>query len=360
MTVDEYNPINTAANFLLMHSDARSAAMGNLSAATSPDLHSQFTNHAKYVEIENKFGAAFSYTPWLSSIVPDVNISSTEGFVKVYKDMTVSFGMIYYSLGNFEITDNEGYKLNDFRPNEYAFSGSFAMPLSENLFAGIGFRYICSNLTDNLSALNGFTFYNSTSIAADISVYYRKDLNLIGNGELAFGTNISNIGQKMQFSGGAEEKFLPTNFKLGGIFAQEIDADNKISVGIDVNKLLVPSTPDYDTDGTIISGKDPNVSVSKGIFQSFNDAPNGFSEELHEFAVSYGFEYLFSQKFAIRAGYSQQHETKGNNKYLTTGLGLNLDFLDIDFSYIIADKQTNPLANTIRISLGFKVGQMEN
>lgn len=350
---DDYNPIHTAAGFLTIAPDARAAGMGNIGVATSPDVNSLYWNTAKYALSQYKYGATVSYIPWLRNLVPDVNITVLNAYTKFLGDKVLAFGLQYYSMGSFSATDENGFKLQDYYPNEFAASLAYAMPLGANMSAGITFKYIKSSFPSDFAS-NQLKFQSAKSFAADISFFYNQTL---GVGDISAGLCISNIGSKMSYIEGAEERFLPTNLKFGTAFSQAVDGNNVFVLGLDINKLLVPTPPEYDGQGiapeNIVAGKDPNVSVSKGIFQSFSDAPGGSSEEFHEFSLSVGLEYWYKQTFALRFGYKGQHETKGNEKYLTTGLGIKLENWSLDFSYLIGDENKNPLANTMHFTASF-------
>ena len=231
------------------------------------------------------------------------------------------------------------------------------MLFSDNLSGGIALKYIYSNLTGGITS-GGSDTHAGNAVAGDISIYYTKDLKIADkNSNLSLGVNVSNIGNKVSYTDDSESNFLPTNIRLGAALNYEFDEYNSLTVAVDINKLLVPTPPQYDGQGTavenITKGKDPNVSVAVGMWQSFSDAPGGTSEEFNELTYSFGLEYWYNQRFALRAGYFHEHATKGNRKYFTAGLGLKLNVFQLDFAYLIPTQQRNPLENTLRFSLAF-------
>lgn len=356
------NTITTSVPFLIIAPDSRAGAMGDAGVATTPDANSQHWNPAKYAFIEKDMGVSISYTPWLRNLVDDINLAYITGYKRIDKSQTVSASLLYFSLGNITFTDETGSSLGDYKPNEFAVDGAYSRLLSDNFSASIAMRFIYSNLTSGQYAGNTAT-KPGTAVAADLSAYYRNKIKI---GELAFGMNISNIGSRISYTTEDEKDFIPINLRLGGALTAEIDDYNKIMITADVNKLLVPTTPIYDGDGTepenILFGKDPNVSVPVGMFQSFADAPGNkddgsqvFREEMSEFNYAIGMEYWYSNQFAIRAGYFNEHENKGNRKFYTIGLGLKLNVFALDFAYLVPSKggQSNPLANTLRFTLTF-------
>jgi hypothetical protein len=234
---------------------------------------------------------------------------------------------------------------------------------NENLSGGIAFRFIYSNLTGGFTS-GGTETKPGTSFAADISGYYQKEITISDkDGMLAFGLNFSNIGSKMSYTDASEPDYIPMNMRLGTSGTIELDNYNKLTLAIDFNKLLVPTPPLYynkAVSDSIISGKDPNVSVPVAIFQSFFDAPGGFKEELHEITCSFGAEYWYNNQFAIRGGYFYENASKGNRKYLTAGAGFRLNIFSLDFSYLMPLVQNHPLARTLRFSLSFDFDSLRN
>jgi hypothetical protein len=332
--------------------------MGDAGVAISPDVNSMHWNPAKYAFIDNEMGVSFSYTPWLRNLVGDMDLAYLSGYKRLDKQQVIAASLLYFALGDIEFTNNEGEYLKTAKPNEFAIDVAYARSFGKKFSGGLAFRFIRSDLSNGFST-SGVETKAGTSFAADISAYYHNDIKISDyNSKLAFGVNISNIGNKMTYTSGENKDFIPTNLKLGSALTVEMDKYNEFTATIDLNKLLIPSPPVYDTvnnEKVIVAGKDPNVGVMQGMFQSFYDAPGGFKEELHEIAYSLGVEYLYRKQFAIRAGYFTEHVTKGNRKYFTAGLGIKFNVIGLDFSYLIPQKANNPLANTLRftISLDF-------
>ncbi len=356
------NTITTSVPFLMITPDSRAGAMGEVGAATSPDANSMHWNAAKYSFTDSDFGLAISYTPWLRALIGDINLSYLAGFVKLDRRQTIGYSMRYFSLGSIAFIDVSGSFLTDFTPNEFALDGSYSLKLSPDLSAGVTIRYLRSNLT-NGAYVGGTESHPGSSVAGDLSFYYQKDITMAQKkAQMAYGLNISNIGQKISYTDESTADFLPTNLRIGASLTSHFDEFNSLSVALDINKLLVPTPPIYDGAGTdadnIIEGKDPNVSVPVGIIQSFSDAPGGSSEEFRELYYSLGLEYWYDKRFAIRGGYFHEHETKGNRKFFTLGIGLQLNVFGLDFAYLMPINQHNPLENTLRFTLSFDFANM--
>jgi hypothetical protein len=359
-TSGELNAIQTVVPFLIIAPDSRAGAMGDAGVATSPDSYSQHWNPAKFAFIDGKGGIGISYSPWLRTLVPDINIAYLSGYMRIDSKQVVSSSLIYSSLGDIPFTDEFGNLQRNFKPNEFAIDLGYSRLFSEHFSGGTVFRFIYSNLTGGIFA--GGTETNAgISFAADVSGYYQNKISIADkDGQIAFGVNFSNIGSKMSYTKSTEPDFIPMNMRLGSSGTVELDSYNKITLSIDLNKLLVPTPPKYDLNGNIIAGKDPNVSVPVAIFQSFVDAPGGFKEELHEITYSFGAEYWYNNQFALRGGYFNENETKGNRKYFTAGAGLRLNIFTLDFSYLMPLAQNHPLARTLRFSLSFDFNALRN
>lgn len=353
----ESNNIVTAVPFLLITPDARTGAMGDAGVAVIGDVNSASNNSSKLAFLDRPYGFSVSYSPWLKSLIPDINLAYVSGFYKLDNQNTIATSLRYFSLGQIQLTDINQQDLGIASPSELAFDISFARAFGNEFSLGSSLRYIYSNLSSGqLSA--GTNSNGGHAIAIDISGFYKTETQLIGkNAILAVGSSISNIGTKLSYSSGRNSFFLPTNFKLGAASTINIDDINQFTFALDFNKLLVPTQPIYDSNNNIISGKDPNRSVPAGIFGSFCDAPGGFSEEMKEVGISTGLEYWYNQQFALRAGYNYQNPQKGDSRYFTLGTGLKYNIFNIDFAYLIANPQTSPLANTLRFSLLFNFGE---
>jgi hypothetical protein len=359
-------PIQTAVPFMTITPDSRAGALGEVGAATSPDINSQNWNAAKYAFIESEGGVALSYTPWLRKLINDINLAYLVGFYKFRDNQVVSASLRYFSLGEIIFMDNYGYPYGTYVPNEFAIDAGYSRLLTDRFSGGIVFRFIRSDLTSGVGiegAKAGIAF------AGDLSFYYRNTDLILGSkdGTVAFGVNISNMGNKIAYTEYSDKAFLPINLKIGGALTLDMDDYNSMTLMVDINKFLVPTPPIYDTSGTVvIHGKKPNVPTPVGMIQSFYDAPglekddgsrSVFREELNEIFLGLGIEYWYREQFAIRTGYFHEHEAKGNRKYFTFGVGLRLNVFELDFSYLVPVKQNNPLANTLRFTLGFEFGK---
>lgn len=370
----ELNTIKTAVAFLTIAPDSRSGAMGDVGVATSPDINSQHFNIAKYAFIENKGGFAISYTPWLRNLIPDINLAYLSGYYRLDDKQVVSASLRYFSLGNIVFTDLTGNVTGQYNPNEFAIDAGYSRLFTDHFSMGIGFRFIRSDLTAGQNTADGQETQPGISAAADLGFYYVNDVDVgTSDGEWALGASITNMGTPLSYTADAEKTPIPTNLKLGGRFTYNIDEYNSISATVDLNKLLVPTSPVYDDsifqetgEEVILRGKEAPGSVVMGMVQSFYDAPgvpkndgSGYSvahEEFNEIAYSVGIEYWYREQFAIRAGYFNEHSTKGNRKYFTVGIGLQLNVFALDFSYLVPTNGMNsPLANTLRFTLGFNL-----
>ena len=357
------NTITTAVPFLLISPDSKAGAMGDVGVATNPDANSIHWNPAKLAFVDDDMGFAVSYVPWLRALVPDINLSYLAGYRKINKNEAIGLELRYFSLGDITFTDVSGNTIGQYKPSEFALGTSYSRKLSDNFSLAISGRYIYSNLTGGQAA-GGIPTVAGQSIAADLAGYYTNPIRLGGKDfDLAIGGNISNIGSKISYTETSVKDFIPINLRLGTAIGTEFDDYNKMSFAFDINKLLVPTPPVYNNEGEITLGQDPNVSVVSGIFQSFGDAPGGFGEEMREINYSIGTEYWYANQFAIRAGYFFEHDTKGGRKFFTFGSGVKYNVFALDFSYLINASRSingnNPLANTMRFTLVFDFGAME-
>ena len=356
------NVITTAAPFLLISPDSRSAAMGDLGAATSADANSIHWNASKLAFIEGDGGMAISAAPWLRQLVPDIWFYYMSGYKKIDDKSTIGMSLRYFTLGNIQFTDNQGTSTGDYEPKEFALDGAYARKLSDNLSLGVALRFVFSDLARGQVGSSGTEIKAGTAGAGDISMTYKNDVKL---GERDFdytiGGNISNIGNKITYTTEANRDFIPVNLRLGTFWNTQIDEYNEIGFGVDFNKLLIP-TPQYEYDSLgEISGRviadDPLIN---GMLSSFNDAPGGFKEELNEITISAGLEYWYAKQFALRAGYFYEADTKGSRKYMTFGAGLKYNVFQIDAAYLQPFARRHPLQNTIRFSLHFDLDAFKN
>ena len=351
----------TVVPFLTIAPDSRAGAMGDVGVATTPDIYSMHWNPAKYAFIDGKGGIGISYSPWLRTLVPDINLAYLGGYYRLDDKQVLSATLLYSNLGDIPFTDNFGNEQLVFRANEFSLDAAYSRKLNEHLSAGIAFRFIYSNLTGGYT--DGITETKpGLSFASDISLYYVNTLDLFDkDGEISFGTNMSNIGTKMSYTDSRDPDFIPMNLRLGTSYYLSMDNFNKIGLSLDLNKLLVPTPPIMDiATGEILEGKDPNVAVPVAIFQSFIDAPGGFKEEMNEITISAGLEYLYNNQFAIRGGYFHENASKGNRKYFTAGAGIMLNVFSLDFAYLMPLAVNHPLARTLRFSLSFDFNALKN
>ena len=365
------NPITTAVPFLMISPDSKQGAMGDVGAATDPDVNSNFWNGSKLAFAEKKFGAGFTVTPWLRQLVPDINLYYISGYARMNDKQVIGASLRYFSLGNIELTNSQGVKTSDYKPNEFSVDLSFAQKLSKHFSIGVAGRYINSGISKVF--FNGSSGNSASTVAADLTMFYKSDRFKLGDKKAIFtsGLAITNVGAKIKYSN--DENFIPTNLRLGAGLKTLIDDYNTFSVYLDFNKLLVPTPPvyKYQTDSLgnpttqiaidpstgekeIAKGKNPNVDVATGILQSFHDAPGGAKEELQEIQISSGMEYMYNNIFAIRAGYFHESKTKGDRQYITVGMGVRYSVINIDGSYLIPTTLNNPLQKTWRISLSFE------
>ena len=357
---NDLNTITTAVPFLLIGPDSRSGAMGDVGVATSADSYSLHWNPSKLIFADGDLGMSVSYVPWLRALVPDINLSYIGGFKKLNKNEAVGVELRYFSLGDITFTNTEGDVVGQYKPNEFAIGSAYSRKLSDLFSLAISGRYIYSNLTGGQYA-GSIATKAGQAIAADVSGFYTKPISIAKKDmDFSLGLNISNIGSKIAYSETSTRDFIPINLRFGSAVSSDLDDYNKLSIALDINKLLVPTPPRYNSDGDIIEGKDPDVAVVSGIFQSFGDAPGGFKEEMREINYSVGSEYWYNDQFAIRAGYFFEHNTKGGRKFFTFGSGLKYNVFILDFSYLVnasrAINGTNPLANTMRFSMTWNFG----
>lgn len=348
-----FNPVTTSVTSQSIAPDARSAGMGDVGAATDPDVVSQYWNPAKYPFNISRAGVSINYTPWLRQLVNDIDLAYVAGYYRIGDYSAVSASLRYFSLGAVQMSDDEYLSIN---PYEMSFDVAYSLMLSENFSLGAAVRWIYSDLTYDFTSDTA----PGSAFAADLSCYYQNYLN-IGQREcqLGLGLNISNIGSKISFGGDNNSEFIPTNMRLGASLMVPIDEYNRFTIAADANKLLVPTYPKQNEGESTEAYQERvqkdyyDVSSISGIFKSFGDAPGGFKEELQEVQWSVGAEYIYHDKFALRAGYHHESENKGNRKYFTVGAGFKMSVFSLDAGYVIATAKSNPLDQTLRFSLSF-------
>lgn len=352
------NPVQTGAISLGVAPDARGGSMGDVGVATEPDENSQYWNPAKYAFAYSRGGISMNFTPWLRKIVSDINLAYVSGYWKFgyYDNQAISASLRYFSLGEVEVWNSQGQMEHVIDPFEMALDLGYSRQLSENFSMGVVMRYIHSSMTyadnDNEPA---------NTWAADIAAYYTA-YPQIGYSECqwAWGLNLSNVGGKISYDGNATSQFLPCNLRLGTSFTFPLDDYNLLSINYDANKLLVPTFPqtwqfESEDDPALVEARQKYYDMSgiKGLFKSFNDAPGGQKEELHEINWGIGLEYTYDRNFFLRAGYHHEHELKGDRKYFTFGGGIVLNVFHIDAGYVLSTAQTSAIDQTLRFSLGF-------
>jgi hypothetical protein len=354
------NAIPAAVPFLNITPDSRSGAMGDAGVALSPDVNSNYWNPSKLAFLENDNEVSLSYNPWLRHLVPDVSLSYLSYAHKIDERNAFGASLRYFNLGSIQRIDNfQNYQGTD-NPSEFSMDASFARKFGQNLSLGLTLRYIYSNFSNgDFVSGSGQQVGAGKALSAGVSLFYSRGYG--DSSVFTFGTNISNIGSKMSYSETGPKYFLPANLKIGVANTWRLDALNKFTLTLDVNKLLVP-TPTLTTDenGNVIINRHEDVSVPSSIFKSFGDAPGGFGEELKELTLSPGAEYWYNDMLALRAGYMYENPDKGGRHYLTMGVGFKYNSFNFDFAYLAASQQNSPLANTLRFTLSSSFGGNKN
>lgn len=345
-SVDPINVVTTAVPFLRISPDARSGGMGELGVAISPDANSGFWNIGKVAFNESKGGISATYTPWLKNLVNDVYLASLAGYYKIDDNQALNLGLRYFSLGNIQFTDGNGNFNGTGKPREFSIDAGYSRKLSSKIGLGVALRYINSDLASGaVSPATGSTYKVGSSVAGDIGFYY-DNKNTAGDG-FTFGATMTNLGAKISYTDNADQKdFIPANLGLGFTWNKSFNEQNKLMLGADFNKLLVPTL-----EGT--SQQDIDDYRKKGVagswFSSFSDFPGQAN-------VSIGAEYWYNNQFAFRAGYFWEDKTRGNRRYFTAGLGLKYNIFGLNFSYLAPSGSgvtQNPLSNTLRFSVLF-------
>ncbi len=356
-----FNPVNTAATFMSIAPDARGGGMGDIGAATEADVNSQYWNPAKYPFNIARAGVGISYTPWLRKLVNDINLAHVAGFYRIGDYSAVQASLRYFSLGEVYLADMDDMTI---KPYEMAIDAGYSRMLSQTFSMAVNLRFILSDIKYDYTAESSA----AKAFAADIAMY-RLGYFMAGNRECSFGwgINISNIGSKLTYGGSDQSEFIPTNLRIGMNLTVPFNEYNKFSLGVDLNKLLVPTPPKQE------EGESPEdfmarvndegyygISSIAGIFKSFGDAPGGFKEEMEEIQWSIGAEYTYNDRFMLRAGYHHEAENKGNRKYFTVGAGFHMSVFTVDAAYVFSTAQTNPLDQTMRFSLAFDLDGMRD
>ena len=354
-----FNPVYTGVTTLSIAPDARGTGMGNLGAATDPDMNSQFWNPSKYAFGYQRGGVSLSYTPWLRKIVNDIFLADLCGYWKPgdSDNQAFSASLRYFSLGEVHTYFGNAFSTT-INPYECAFDFGYSRKLSESFSMGVVLRYILSDLSFSDSE-TGESNTAASAFAVDLSGYHTS-YPIIGRNECQFswGFDVSNIGTKVSYDHGATYFFLPTNLRVGSNFMFPLADYNTLSLGLDLNKLLVPTKPrpsDYATSAEYDDAEQAwmHMSPITGIFKSFTDAPGGMDEEIKEIGVNFGAEYAYNNQFFVRAGYNYEHPDKGGRSYFAFGAGFSMNVAQIDASYMLATAQSSPLDQTLRFSITF-------
>lgn len=383
----QLNTITTSMPFLAITPDSRAGAMGDAGTTLSANSNSIYWNTAMLNFSEDDAEISISYTPWLRNLTNDMHLSYVSGYKKLGDRQAVTAGLRYFSLGEITFTDSDGKVIRDDKPSEFEVAVGYAFKLSDKQSIGVNGKFAYSNLTGGLTVAGTDTKAGVAGIA-DISYVFRNDeIRWFGyRGVYTFGATINNIGNKIAYSSQSRRDFLPMNLKIGSSYTAELDKYNKLTYSLELQKLLVPTPPitqlntstnEYD----IIAGRSSDVGVIAGMIQSFYDAPgtivtdesgnkvqnadgtyaiekgSRLKEELREINIATGMEYWYNNVFALRGGFFYENYTKGNRKYFTTGIAIQYNVFGLDISYLAALKRNNPLANTLRFTLRFKLGQ---
>ena len=359
-----FNPVNYAVISQTIAPDARGGGLGDVGAATDPDVNSQYWNPAKYPFNISRAGVSLNFTPWLRSLVNDMNLAYLSGYYRIGDYSAVSASLRYFNMGEV-YTENPDANSNAMTINPYEMSldVAYSLMLSEKFSLAAAIRWLYSDMRFDYKEDSS----PASAFAADIAAYYQNYV-VIGQREcqLGVGLNISNIGSKITFSGEEYSEFLPANLRLGASLMIPIDEYNRITLAADANKFLVPTVPQQEEGEDAAEYKDRvlreynDVSAISGIFKSFSDAPGGFKEEMEEINYGLGAEYVYNDKFALRAGYHHESQSKGNRKYFTVGAGFKMNVFSLDAAYVVATAKSNPLDQTLRFTLSFDMDGLKD
>lgn len=363
-----FNPVNYAVISQTIAPDARGGGLGDVGAATDPDVNSQYWNPAKYPFNISRAGVSLNFTPWLRSLVNDMNLAYLSGYYRIGDYSAVSASLRYFNMGevyteNPDANSNSNANAMTINPYEMSLDVAYSLMLSEKFSLAAAIRWIYSDMRFDYKEDNS----PASAFAADIAAYYQNYV-VIGQREcqLGVGLNISNIGSKITFSGEEYSEFLPANLRLGASLMIPIDEYNRITLAADANKFLVPTVPQQEEGEDAAEYKDRvlreynDVSAISGIFKSFSDAPGGFKEEMEEINYGLGAEYVYNDKFALRAGYHHESQSKGNRKYFTVGAGFKMNVFSLDAAYVVATAKSNPLDQTLRFTLSFDMDGLKD
>ncbi len=371
MADENMNPIITAMPSLSIAPDAHAGGLGDVGAATTPDLNSQHWNPAKYAFMESKGGLTANYTPWLRKLVKDIDLAYLAGYYKWDDVQAISASFTYFSLGAVDLTDINGTFLQEAHPNEWALDVAYSRKLIETLSMSVALRFMYSDMNNgaNASTNGAQELYPGWTMAADVALYYRQPIDIpMGQSYFGLGVNISNLGGKISYDEKVTQNFIPANLRIGVSYELPFDDYNRLSFNADINKMLVPTKESkyaVDSEGNELTGQEltdwySGISSPRGWWMSFADAPGGFKEEIQEIQYGLGLEYSYNRQFFGRVGYSHENKWKGNRRYVTVGAGFNLSIFSLDVAYVIATSPSNPLDQTLRFTLGFDLGGIKD
>ncbi|MBR3566305.1 MAG: type IX secretion system outer membrane channel protein PorV [Paludibacteraceae bacterium] len=363
------NPVITGMPSQSIGTDAVAGALGDVGAATTPDMYSQHWNPSKYAFMKSHGGIAVNYTPWLRKLVGDIDLAYISGYYKFSDLDAISASFRYFSMGNVTLTDNQGQALQDAKPNEWALDVAYSRVLSEHFSMGVTLRAMVSDLNNGTNLGGGVEMHPAWTMAADVSMYYQLPIEIsMGESKFAWGLNISNLGGKVTYDDD-NRNFIPANLKFGLSYELPFDDYNRLTFSGDLNKLLVPTMQSKIAQNEL--GDDygnaerlrrwySDMSSAKGWFVSFADAPGGFKEELQEVQFGLGVEYSYNRQFFARFGYSHENKLKGNRRYFTVGAGFKLSIFELHAAYVIGTAATNPLDQTLRFSMAFDLAGIKD
>lgn len=371
----DVNPIITAMPALTIAPDAHAAGMGDIGAATTADMNSQFWNAAKYPFIEDKGGISASYTPWLRKLVNDIDLAYLAGFYRFDDKQAISASFTYFSMGKVSLVAanmvGEDYVYAEASPNEWSLDVAYSRKLHEYVSMAATLRFLYSDLNNGINYSGtgeSKEMYPAWTFSADVSLYYRQPIELpMGTSHFALGFIISNLGGKMSYDKNVTSNFIPARLRIGASYELPFDNYNRLMASVECDRLMVPSTYSMYTDdpeehrwNTKDQQEYTKVSSPRGWWQSFNDAPGGASEEFKEMRWGVGLEYSYNRQFFARVGYSHEDRMKGNRRYVTFGAGFKLSIVRFDVAYCLATAASNPLDQTMRFTLGFDLAGIKD
>lgn len=355
---EDLRPVQTAVPFLTIAPDPRASALGDQGVSTSPDEYSVYWNPAKLSLLKRQVGGSIAYTPWLRALVQDMSLSHINAYYKLTQNDAVALSFTYFDLGKIQFTDINGNQTGDYNPREYTPALSYSRRLAKSLSAGLSIRYIESNLAGEYTFSSGGQARPGRTAAADLGMYWNRNFHIVDQEiKYALGLSISNIGGKISYTSNQRADYIPTLMRLGSTVSTELDDFNKFGLSLEFSKLLTPSQVINTTQqNSSVSSQNlytPEKGTIEAMYTSFYDAPFGMREELQEVTVAVGAEYWYDNMFAVRAGYFNEAEIKGNRQLISLGVGVRYNFAGIDFSYLVATRRNHPLNNTLRFALTF-------